>query len=98
MRVTWRSRQLLGLVAVVRVAAAEPSPETKPWRIGTAIESPSWLELGLEQQSRVEHLSHDFRGKATGDATGLSMRTLASARATFRVFLAGLELEDSRFY
>lgn len=73
----------LVLIAVARVAAAQPATEAKravaengerkPWRMDQAISAPGWLELGLEQQSRYEHLSHDYRANATSDAFALSM-------------------------
>src|SRR5690606_21648189 len=56
------------------------------------------LDVGLEQQSRVEHLSHDFRAASTGDATAFLMRTLARAEAASGAYLAGVELRDSRVY
>ncbi|MBA2544471.1 MAG: alginate export family protein [Deltaproteobacteria bacterium] len=88
------------LLATTRLAVAQPTPteEAKPWRIDRAIDAPAWLRLGLEHQSRFEHLSHDFRGKATDDATAFSMRTLVTAEASLESVLAGIELEDSRIY
>jgi len=94
-----RTLVLLAL-ATTRLAAAQPAPEVeaKPWRIDRAIDAPTWLRLGLEQQSRFEHLSADFRSKATDDATAFSMRTLASVEASLDSAVAGIELEDSRAY
>jgi hypothetical protein len=85
------------LLAAAR-ADAQPAPEPSPWRLDKALGVPSWLRLGLEQNSRFEHLSDDFRGKATEDATALSMRTLISAEGRLETFLGGLEVEDSRIY
>lgn len=65
---------------------------------GQAGAAPSWLDLGLEQQSRVEHLENDFRAGSTSDATALSMRTLFSARASHELVFGGLEIVDSRAY
>ncbi len=82
------------LAASARPAVADP----KPWRIEKAVGAPPWLKLGLEQQSRFEHLENDYRAKAEGDATALLFRTLVMAEASARWFLGGLELEDSRVY
>jgi hypothetical protein len=90
------------LIALAAPAWAQPTAEVRsestPWRLDRALGAPSWLRLGLEQQSRFEHLADDFRGMATDDATALSMRTLASAEASTDTWFGGLELEDSRIY
>lgn len=65
---------------------------------GQAAAAPSWLDLGLEQQSRVEHVENDFRASATADSTALSMRTLVNVRASHELVFGGVELEDSRTY
>lgn len=59
---------------------------------------PSWLKLGVEQQSRFEHLENDYHAKAEGDATALLFRTLVMAEASADWWFGGLELQDSRVY
>lgn len=65
---------------------------------GQAAAAPSWLDLGLEQQSRVEHLENEFRASSTTDSTALSMRTLVRARASHDLVFGEVELVDSRTY
>lgn len=80
-------------------AGAKPAAQDpKPWRIEKAVGAPPWLKLGLEQQSRFEHLENDYRAKAEGDATALLFRTLVTAEASAGWLLGGLEIQDSRAY
>lgn len=88
----------LGILAVTRLVHAEPAGDPKPWRLDRALELPPAIVIGIEQQSRVEHLANDFRARSVDDATGLSMRTLLSAEVRGSGWMAGLELQDSRTY
>ena len=83
--------------APIESTTAKPA-EPEPWRVGTAIGAPSWLELGIEQQSRFEHLANDYRANADSSADALSLRTLIAAEGMTGSFFGGLELEDSRTY
>jgi hypothetical protein len=56
----------------------------------------SWLRLGIEQRTRYEHLSGDFRSTHTGDSNGLFLRTLLSVEARATPFVVGLEFQDAR--
>jgi len=95
---------VLVVVWIGGIANAQPAADgaanksDDPWRIGSAIGAPSWLKLSLEEQSRFEHLKHDFRAMADGNANALAMRTLLAAEANGRWLFGGLELEDSRTY
>lgn len=72
--------------------------EPKPWRVGKQIGAPAWLVLGLQNQSRFEHLSHDFRANGPDDVTAFSTRTLLSAVANPGKLAAAIEIQDSRTY
>lgn len=54
--------------------------------------------MSAEQRTRFEHLGSDYRANATGDATGLSLRTLLAAQVGRGGVRVSLELEDSRAY
>ena len=81
-------------------AGAEPAPapgaeEPRPWRLDEAL-GLTELELGLALRTRFEHLENDFRVSNPGNATGLSSRTLLSARLGRGPVFGGVELIDSR--
>ncbi len=69
----------------------------QPWRAHEAIELPE-LRFGLEHRIRFEHLENDFRTANSGNATGLSMRTLLFAELRFLPVVVGAELQDSRLW
>jgi len=86
------------VLGVVLAASTPAGADPEPWRLGKAAGTPAWLELGIEQQSRVEHLENDFRAKAEGDATALLLRTLVKAEASAGWWFGGLEVLDARVY
>ena len=86
------------LMATVAQAQARSEKESKPWRASAALNTPDWLDFGLEHRSRFEHLINDFRAGADRDVTALSMRTLLNTEFHFNPVFVGLELLDSRAY
>jgi hypothetical protein len=81
------------------LATAQPAPSAPAiWRLGNQIGAPSWLALEIEQNTRSEYLSDDFRAMANNDTRALMFRTLMSAEARRGSFRAKLELEDSRAF
>lgn len=79
-------------------AFAQAAASEGPWRLREALGTPAWLRFGLEHRTRFERLEDDFRVKATGDSTALSLRTLLSAELGSAPLLVGVELADSRAY
>lgn len=75
-----------------------PKPAETPWRLYRALGAPEWLRFGLDHRWRFEHLQHDFRASSSGNATGLSIRTLVTAEAQLAPLALGIELQDSRAY
>ena len=88
-------RLLASLLAVAALASPAPA-EPARWSAGEALGLPPWLRVTLEHQGRFEHLAHDFRATATGDATALSLRTLLKAEARGASLSATVELADAR--
>ncbi len=85
---------LLGALCVVPTVRAEPAR----WTAGEALGLPPWLRITVDHQARVEHLDEDFRAAATGDATGLALRTLVKAEARSGSLAGLVELEDARMF
>ncbi len=78
--------------------APKPHPdEPRPWRASEAA-GLSWLRFGLEHRARYEHLAPDFRKEATGDASGLMLRTSLWAQARWETLVVGAELLDARAF
>lgn len=77
--------------------APKTPADEKPWRAADAA-GISWLRFGLEHRARVEHLENDFRKDATGDSTGLMLRTSLWASARWKALFVGAELLDARAF
>ncbi|MCA9577320.1 MAG: alginate export family protein, partial [Myxococcales bacterium] len=73
-------------------------PTATPFRAREALHAPDWLWFGLDLRLRFEHLTHDFRAAAMGDARALSLRTLLALELRFEPLVVGVELQDSRAY
>ncbi len=69
-----------------------------PFRAHRALGAPTWLRFGLEQRTRFEHLSNDYRGAVPTDANGVFLRTLVSVGVDLAPASLGLEVQDSRAY
>ena len=91
-------RALAAAIVVMRVANVHADPDPGPWRLNDLF-GIDRLVVGLDQQTRFEHLAHDFRAMSMSDASGLLVRTLVTARVRLATRAsAGLELEDSRIF
>lgn len=91
------SRILAFIACLVTLESATVAEKT-PWRVGSALELPTWLTLEAESRIRIAHLTDQFRSGSDGNPTALSFRTRLSARISTNAFRAGLELLDSRVY
>jgi len=102
---------LLGQSAAPSASAQEPKASEpkkdaapKPWRLNTAMGSPSWLTVSGEQRSRFETIEHQFRSAANGNSLyadhddALALRTSVRIEAKGEVLSGTVEILDSRMY
>lgn len=69
-----------------------------PWRLAPAVGAPEWFRFGARHRTRGEYLRNQFRGGRPGNGGLLSFRTSIAAELQPDMFLAGVELIDSRAY
>jgi hypothetical protein len=86
---------LLAMALGPALAAAEPA---KPWRLGSALDLPAWLELSGAQRTRYETLDGQFRSGRTGGDQVLALRTSLLAQVHTAPAHLLVELLDSRQY
>lgn len=86
-------RLLSGLVAALPCAAGA---QDDPWRLGAALGTPDWLEVGGSVRVRYEFLDNTFRVVGPGADGYLVSRTRLHVRARGERFYGGFEFQDSR--
>ncbi|MEZ4820459.1 MAG: alginate export family protein [Bdellovibrionota bacterium] len=69
-----------------------------PYRLSEAIGTPTWFSFGLNQRTRYEFLSNDFRSPALGNSQGLFLRNLLWVQIKGDQVGLMLEGQDSRAY
>ncbi len=84
------------LTVVFPVGVATAAESDAPWRIGKALNAPSWFTVGVNYRVRHESLDGPFRAKATGSDQILVERLLLNAAIDFSQFHASVEFQDSR--
>jgi Alginate export len=102
---------LLGQSATAATAAqgpkaSEPKKDNgpKPWRLNTALGSPSWLTVSGEQRSRLESLDNQFRRSANGAPLYADHDDVLALRTSLKVDAKGetlggvVEILDARMY
>ncbi|MEL6429621.1 MAG: alginate export family protein [Planctomycetota bacterium] len=95
-----------GATALVLAAAAQPAalaqdtePDSSgPWRLGPALGTPDWFEIGGTFRTRFENFDEQFRASGSGQAHGFFTRTLLAMTLRDRFLRASVEVQDSRVY
>jgi hypothetical protein len=79
-------------------AALGAEPVSSPWRLGKALDLPSWLKLGGEYRMRYETLDGQFRAGRTGGDQALTFRTSLAAELRTEPVQLVTEVLDARQY
>ena len=79
-------------------AACSGAEPVSPWRLGTALEIPDWLELSGQQRSRYETLGGQFRAGREGGDQAIALRTSLLAQLKSDPGRLVVEVLDARHY
>ena len=75
-----------------------PPPPAPQFRLSSLSPIHDILSFKLDQRTRYEHLSNDFRNGYPGNIDALLLRTRLWLDAHYDIFTANFELQDSRVY
>ncbi len=94
-----KRRMRLRRLAFAFVAfAVGNSALAQPWRLYRSLPTPPWLQVGIEQRLRFEHIENDFHRGAVENSSAVFLRSLLSAQASWSPLTASVEIIDARAY